>query len=194
MSNAGGFKTLNRYADMLAGNATFVPSSFDSIATVNITTTGIQEVNFTSIPQTYRHLQLRVMMKADSSSTPENYYLSLNGDTGFNYAIHKLIGNGSAASVDGAGTGSFNGIGPNAVPSNNQANVYAVSIYDILDYKDTNKNTTARGLHGYDANGSGQIVLQSGLWLNTAAVTALRWWRPTNIKPNSSFALYGIKG
>lgn len=180
-------------ASSISGNLWAPGKDYDSIATVTVGTTGIQQIDFTSIPQTYRHLQLRIMMKADSSSTPENYYLQINSDTGNNYAIHQLSGNGATASAGGTSTGAYQGVGPNAVPSNNEANVFAVSIYDILDYKDTNKYTTARGLHGYDANGSGSICLQSGLWLNTAAITALRWWRPTNIKVNSTFALYGIK-
>lgn len=184
---------LGGVASQISGHLWAPNQSFESIATTTISTTGISEVVFSSIPSTYTHLQLRVMSKADSSFTPENYYLQFNGDTGFNYAIHKLIGNGSTASTDGAATGSFQGVGPMPVPSNNESNVFAVTIYDILDYANTNKNTTARALHGYDANGSGQVILQSGLWVNTAAVTSIRWWRPTNIKPNSSFALFGIK-
>ena len=72
--------------------------------------------------------------------------------------------------------------------------MFATGTYDILDYKDTTKYTTMRGLAGQDSNGSGGVELVSGLWMNTAAVTAI------SVTPNTgtfqqytSFALYGIK-
>ena len=180
-------------ASQISGHLWSPGTDFDSIATVTISTTGIQEVVFSSIPQTYRHLQLRVMSKADVSNTPENYYLQMSGDTGYNYTQHEIVGNGSTATAAGTGSGGNPGIGTIPVPSNNEASIFGVTIMDILDYTNTNKYTTARYLNGWDGNGSGQIALKSGVWLNTAAVTSLRWWRPTNIKPNSTFALYGIK-
>ena len=185
---------LNTLAGIIASSGgAAAGGDFESIASVTISTTGIQEVVFSSIPSTYQHLQLRILSKADSSFTPENYFLQMNGDTGYNYAIHQLVGDGSSASASAAASGSYQGAGPFPVPSNNESSVFAATIIDILDYTSTNKNTTVRALHGYDANGSGQVQLKSSVWLNTAAVTQLRWWRPTNIKPNSSFALYGIK-
>jgi hypothetical protein len=75
------------------------------------------------------------------------------------------------------------------------ADVYCVSVIDILDYANTNKNTTVRTLQGRDTNGTGILALNSGAWYNTAAVTSItlaaRVYNPTSI---SSFALYGIKG
>jgi hypothetical protein len=71
--------------------------------------------------------------------------------------------------------------------------MFGALVIDILDYTNTNKNTTIRSLGGYDANGSGYLQLESMLWNNTAAINQIvlgtGGWAQY-----SSFALYGIKG
>jgi len=75
------------------------------------------------------------------------------------------------------------------------ANIYAVSVIDILDYANTSKNKTIRALDGMDANGSGQVILNSGLWINTAAITSVTLQASaSSFTTASHFALYGIKG
>jgi hypothetical protein len=192
MTNAGGFKSLTRYHDMLAGNAAFVSSSFESIATTTVGAGGAATVTFSSIPQTFQHLQLRVTAK--STGAGDSVKINFNSDSGNNYANHFLYGNGSAVS-SGAET-SINRINVYSMyASNSVANVFGVGIIDVLDYTNTNKNTTTRALGGFDQNSGGSLGLQSGLWLNTAAITSITF-TPQN--PDwaqySSFALYGIKG
>ena len=70
-------------------------------------------------------------------------------------------------------------------------------IFDILDYTNTNKNTTTRALTGNETNGTaGQAILfSSGNWRNTAAITSILIYPSSgNFSQYSSFALYGIKG
>jgi hypothetical protein len=106
--------------------------------------------------------------------------------------MHGLSGDGASVASEGYGT--QNRIFAVNSPVTN-ADVYCVSVIDILDYANTNKNTTVRTLQGRDTNGSGILALNSGAWYNTAAVTSItlaaRVYNPTSI---SSFALYGIKG
>ena len=52
---------------LLAGNAAYNPSSFESIATVTLGSSGA--VTFSSIPSTYKALQLRFMAKAIRDSS-----------------------------------------------------------------------------------------------------------------------------
>lgn len=66
---------------------------------------------------------------------------------------------------------------------------------DVLDYKNTNKYKTSRFLSGYDANGSGVIMLNSELWMSTAAITSITIDNTgSNFAQYSSFALYGVRG
>jgi hypothetical protein len=194
MSNAGGFKSLNRYYDMLAGNTTFVDSSFDSIQTVTVGAGGQSSVSFTSIPSTYKHLQVRYLSKNVASASYFETRLNSDASTS-NYTWHYLQGSGSAASAGAATTGTFPGAVINYAAGAG-ANIYSVGVIDFLDYTDTNKYKTIRSLSGFDANGSGFVSLTSSLWLNTAAITGIsfQYNGGTNVEQYSSFALYGIRG
>ena len=200
-SNAGGFTTKTRYPDMLAGNTVWNPysptGSYDSLASA--TGTGSSgTITFSNIPQTYTHLQLRVMMRGTSGAGgwATDSFFQINGDsTATNYYIHSLGGNGSAASAS-ANNNNTSLWFPN--PSGtNLANTYSVGIIDILDYTNINKYKTLKNLNGADLNGSGNVWLSSMLWKNTAAITSLSFIADptytTNWTTGSSFALYGVK-
>ena len=87
-----------------SASASFTPAahtSYESIATVTVGSGGSSSIDFTSIPSTYTHLQLRMTARctAQSGGNPTNVYLRFNSDSGSNYAWHQLAGNGSAASA-----------------------------------------------------------------------------------------------
>ena len=207
-SNAGGFTTKTRYPDMLAGNTVWNPytvvGSYDSIATV--TPSGSSgTVTFSSIPQTYTHLQLRIIARGTGTG---GYYTSvpitLNGDTTTgNYYNHTLGGNG-ASTVVPSGSGYATNSLINIPNSANTASVFAAGIIDILDYTSTTKNKTLRSLTGADLNNtsgfpySGAIFLSSMLWSKTPeAITSITFTADStysvNFATGSSFALYGVK-
>jgi hypothetical protein len=194
MSNAGGFKSLNRYYDMLAGNTTFVDSIFDSIETVTVGAGGQATISFTAIPATYKHLQIRAITKDTQASGAHSLRMQFNSDTGSNYTYHALTGDGSSAS-SGALTSQTN-LFPGYVMGTTGTSVFAASIHDILDYANANKYKVIRTLSGVDNNGSGNMGLFSGLWINTNAITSITILpaTSTNFSQYSSFALYGIRG
>jgi hypothetical protein len=114
-----------------------------------------------------------------------------NGDTGNNYAFHRLLGDaGSVQST--ASTGQAFIWTP---ASTTTANIFSAGIVDFLDYTSSSKNTTLRILGGR-AEGTGQIALHSGLWLNTAALTSFKVnsGSTTQFITGSRFSLYGIRG
>jgi len=172
------------------------PGYFESIATVTVGSAGASSIEFTNIPQNYTHLQVRLLTKNSSASGTSYWYLLMNGDTGFSYSNHQIYGNGTTAAGPDltSSSGGYAGWGPAITPGTSDSNIYASSVVDILDYTNTNKNTTIRGLHGYDANGSGTISLISTLWLNTAAITSLTWYRSgATMTQYTHAALYGIR-
>jgi hypothetical protein len=120
--------------------------------------------------------------------------ITFNSDTGSNYANHYLYGDGGGT---GAGANSSQTSMQNWVMSTDAANtsVFGASVIDILDYSNTNKYKTLRSLGGFDNNGDGYIVLNSGLWQSTSAITSISITMNsgTSFKQYSSFALYGIK-
>jgi hypothetical protein len=184
------------YGSMLAGNPVYEPpGDFQSIATVTVGSGGSSSITFSSIPATYAHLQIRAIAKAAPTATDIGYdlRLAMNSDTtGSNYECHYLFGNGSGA---GAGANTDNRIIGAAAGSGN-ANMFAVNIYDILDYTNTNKYKVVRALGADDFNGSGYMIMYSMLWMNTNAITSLTFDFHTgpSFGQYSQFALYGIKG
>ncbi len=177
------------YGSMLAGNPVYVvPGDFQSIATVTVGSGGATSAEFTSIPGTYAHLQIRALTGSSNAGT--GMRIEFNSDTTTaNYRNHYLYG----GSVAGAGTdGNLNAIG---VQGDGATVGMAGHIIDILDYTNTNKYTTVRSLSAYDANVTGLVWFQSTLWMNTAAITNIKINRNTSgFNQYSHFALYGIKG
>jgi hypothetical protein len=172
-----------------AGAAT----SYDSIATV--VTPNSNTVTFSSIPSTYTHLQIRIMGRTTNSGAGGEYCrLRYNGDTGSNYADHYLKGDGSTASAGADTTQTANYI-ERFANATNSSSIFGVAVIDILDYANTNKYKTLRSLGAYDANGSGNIFLYSGLWMSTSAITSISLISNSgNWADYTSIALYGIKG
>ncbi len=181
---------LGIYASQISGHL-FAPSgAYDSIATITVGSGGTASVTFSSIPSTYKHLQIRLIAQSNQSST--SGVMQLNGDTASNYSNHYLSGDGATASA-GSLLSSF--MYSNYIPSSSNTNVFGAGVIDILDYADTNKYKTFRSLSGADLNGSGGIALYSGSWRNTAAITSITLTRGVGLMSQySSFALYGIKG
>lgn len=168
---------------------------FESIATVTVGSGGAADIEFTSIPGTYQHLQVRGIYRNTSTNggSSRGTHLRLNGDTGSNYARHALIGTGSAAAAEAES--SINQIiwGSMTI-STDLASTYTCAVADFLDYSDTSKNTTVRFFAGREHNGSGLVILSSGLWNSASAVTSLKLSPVAdNFEQYSTFALYGIK-
>lgn len=178
-----------------AGLENLLVGSYDSIATSTLPSGG-GGLTFTSIPQTYTHLQLRILTKSQGSAT-DYYFWRLNGDAvSGNYRTHSLVGDGSSVSANTNPTGNTSAFIPHTIPGTTATNVFSAIIIDILDYKNTSKYTTMRTLSGFDANGSGQVAFSSGVWLNGSAVNSISigGYNTQLNSNNCSYSLYGIKG
>jgi hypothetical protein len=180
---------LGIYASQISGHLFGPTGAYDSIASTTVGAGGTSTITFSSIPSTYTHLQIRGL---SLNSSNVDYVLRYNGDSGSNYRGHVLYGDGSSIFSANTFGGTYTG---NDIAFNSGTTYPVAFVTDILDYTNTNKNTTLRGLYGTDANGSGQMAFISGLWMNTAAVTSITITATTGtFSQYSSFALYGIKG
>lgn len=170
-----------------------ISGSYEPIAVATVPSGGLASVTFGSIPQTYTHLQLRVTAKQTTAAAITTCNLYFNNDTtNTNYARHELYGNGSSVVSSGIASGSNNA---KIVFYAGNGTQFGSAIVDILDYTNTNKNTTVRSIGGVDDNGSGYATFTSGVWLSTAAITQMDITFTNAISAQySSFALYGIKG
>lgn len=165
--------------------------SFDSIQSYG---GGGATIDFTSIPSTYKHLQIRFIARGTSSNVQITQGFRINSDTGANYANHRLVSTGGVMySQNGVSdTQGFIGATEAAL---GVSNVYSGNVIDILDYSNTNKYKTIRILSGVNDNTNEEFQMRSTVWMNTAAITSVSLFLASgSFTSASSFALYGIKG
>lgn len=164
---------------------------FQSIATVSVGSGGSSVITFSSIPSTYKHLQIRMAFKM---STNDWVFARCNSDSTYtNYYTHYLEASGSAASSGNQQNSNITGMAIEYGQSN-ASSVFDVAVMDILDYSNANKYKTARTLRGCDNNGSGYVGVQSALWKDTSIISTLEIRSAQSFNQYSHFALYGIKG
>ena len=164
-----------------------IAPAYDSIQTVTASG-GETSLSFSSIPSTYKHLQIRCITSDASNAVVVMQY---NNDTGANYSWHSMYGNGgSAGAAQGSSANYMYFLFSSVV-----ASVYGASVVDILDYASTAKYKTLRSLSGSDENGSGNLTIHSGLWQSTSAINAIKIFPEAgNFRQYTQFALYGIRG
>ena len=169
-------------------------SSYESIETVTVGAGGAANITFSSIPATYKHLQVRGIVRSTRALSQAGLILRLNSDTGNNYSWHFLIANGSSVSSGNtSGLPSFMYLGEQPA-GDATSGVFGSVIIDILDYTNTNKYKTVRTLSGQDRSGSGEVGIISGSWRNTNTITSLTISEDvSSIAQFSSVGLYGIK-
>ncbi len=192
---------LPKYQDVWDGTTALFDSDYELIERVTAGSGGLSSISFTSVPTTYRHLQVRGLVKTNRVGTSGDWInLQFNSDTGSNYYTqHRLAGNGASASSGADGTGTR--IEVSRFPNASNTDIFGVLVLDILDYLSTNKHKTVKYLSGYDVNGTANtdnLYLASGLWSpSTIAAISTITFTPgggTAFPQYSSFALYGIKG
>lgn len=166
---------------------------YHSIATVSVTTATQAAAEFTNIPGTYKHLQVRGIMRSNRAAfSSDPWLIQVNSDTGSNYSWHYMVGDGSTAIANAGATQTsmLNYL----IANNTVSNVFGVAVLDILDYANTNKHKTFRSLSGVDNNGAGWVAINSGRWGSGNAITSIKIY-PENgsLMQYSHLALYGIK-
>jgi hypothetical protein len=171
------------------------PGAFESIATVNVSSS-TSTISFSSIPQTYKHLQLRITGRGENASNQQEMAMTYNGNTSGVYSRHLMYGDGSSVGADARGgtdTAFFmSWIAGGAATANAQG----ICIVDILDYT-SGKTKTTSVLTGLDRNGGGLVGIESSNFESNTAISSIS----ISTQPSggtfaqySSFALYGIKG
>lgn len=168
----------------------------EPIASTLVGSGGSGAIEFNDIPQTYKHLQIRIIGRDNRSGVSVNTsYLNINGDKGTNYSYHAVYGSGTSALATGLASNTF-GVNHQSTAGSATASAFAATVIDILDYSNTSKNKTIRSLSGYDDNSTGRIALWSSLWMSTNPVTSITFAPAVDAsyQQYSRFSLYGIRG
>ena len=151
-------------------------------------------VTFSSLgdySSTYNHLQLRYTAQTvGDATTLTAITFRLNSDTGENYTIHSLKGQGS--SVTSTSEVEITAIVLNdSLPRTSQTSKFGAGVIDFLEAFSTTKNKTIRTLYGAEVTGEKTIALHSAVWLDTDSITSIEL--SSTFGAGSRFSLYGIK-
>jgi hypothetical protein len=176
----------------LAAAGSGVASDYELISTT-IIGTAVASFDFTSIPQTYKHLQIRYSAK--SSSTPRDLAFRFNDITTSTYARHNLGATASSLFSQNSTT-QAQILMIDMMAATTVANSFGAGIIDVLDYTNTSKNKTVKALYGVVDTNRQAVYLTSGLSVNTPAITKITIFTNAvaDIATGSRFSLYGIKG
>lgn len=182
---------LSRLGAIAAANGG-AASDYESIETYDVASAQAY-VEFTNIPQTFKHLQLIAMIKRTGGNAADNTNIQFNGDTAANYSWHQFFGDGGTAYA-GAGASQTS---IRAIHSDATANVFGIAVIDILDYASTSKTKTTRTLAGWDDNfaTAGYSLERSGAWYSTSAISSIKLTPASgSLAQFSHFSLFGLKG
>lgn len=170
-------------------------SDYELISTTLLTGTQ-NAISLTSIPGTYKHLQLRYTLRGDSGFTGgQNVDITFNSDTGSNYAWHQMSSSGSTPTTSGASSQSVIRQNQGYPLGGNASGIYCAAVMDILDYASTTKTKTVRRMQGVLVPSNSWIKLDSGLWNSTDALTSINIsGTNNNFVAGSRVSLYGVKG
>lgn len=186
---------LNQIAAIHGTGVAASTTSYESIQTSNVGSGGSSSITFSSIPSTYKHLQIRAISRDSGAGVYNTYKVTYNGDTASNYSFHAMYGQ-NINSVDQFGNANQTGMIVYATPGAIASGIFGAQIIDILDYADTNKYKTQRSLGGVSENNDNNLMtFMSGSWRSTSAISSITITaNGATFQQYSQFALYGIRG
>jgi hypothetical protein len=148
-------------------------------------------VTFSAIPSTYTDLVVRLSLNNNSGSV-DRFYLIINNDTGNNYSLTRLVGDGSVATSTRQSGVAFMYLGFNTVPS--YTNIFGSSEIYIPNYATAAVHPVGSISVGERNASEAFIVPTAGLYNSATAITQLEIKSPIySFTTGSSFYLYGIK-
>ena len=143
-------------------------------------------VDFTSISGSYTDLIL--IINCTTATGGDDLWIRVNSDTGTNYSLTQMLGNGTSASSSRR-TNFSRFMADNAYPSTTQG---FNQIVHFMNYS----NTTTYKTFLSRANRADQYVGSTvGLWRSTSAITSINLLLAgaLSFASGSTFTLYGIK-
>jgi hypothetical protein len=187
-TNANGTSTSSSASNSVTP---IVPGAYELIQGAEMG--GLSTYTFSSIPQTYTALELRITLSSQNNG--DTARVRLNGSSAFVYVQNTMLWNSGAFSVYGANTTGWD-LFPYTNGLSGATRSPLLSILNVENYTSTSKHKTAfveGGMATTAANYSG--VIRGGLaFADTTAVTSLTVYGSGNFYTGSYIELYGIKG
>lgn len=164
-----------------------MPATFEPIATTTLGSNAAT-ITFSSIPSTYT--DLRLVLSCPGLSAADFPYFQFVTDTGANYSITRLRGNGTAASASQQ-------VSTTSIQAMNASITGSVSFFLTLDVNNYSSSSIFKtALISYNASeySSGNIGRCIGLWRSTNTITRIdiKTNNGNSYTTNTIATLYGI--
>jgi hypothetical protein len=162
-----------------------MPATYEPIATT--TTSGsASSVVFSSISGTYTDI---VVVANFQLSTATGFRGRVNGDTGSNYSLTNLGGNGTSASSSRESNATNWVLG--GVPTSASTDYDNNAIIHYMNYANTSTYKTV--INRFNS-ASKETMANANLWRSTSAINSITLYVASgNFVNGSTFTLYGIK-
>jgi len=162
------------------------------IASVEVGSAGASTIDFTSIPQGYTDLVIKINVRSSAAASLEDMYIRFNGSSASVYSSRNLRGNGAAASsASSSGTSVYIATVPAAT---NTANTFNNLETYIPNYTSSTAKSFSVDMVQESNGTTAWSGLIAGLWNPTvqAAITSITLFPDTNFAQYSTATLYGI--
>jgi hypothetical protein len=164
------------------------------IQAVTVGSGGAANIEFTSIPGTYTDLLLKLSVRSDRANATDNFsVVRFNEDSGANYSIRRLRGNGSAASSSTTSLVTQLSIDATIPGANATVSTFASTEIYIPNYASSNNKSIQFNSVGEDNVTQAFQFLTAGLWSNSSAISSIKLFsNNANYSQYSTAYLYGV--
>ena len=163
-----------------------MPATYEKIATTTLGSAAA-DITFSSIASSWT--DIRLVFTGTSSIDYSNLFCRLNSDTGTNYSLTRLSGDGSTAASAQQTNQTRIAIANQSTLRTSIPKFYTMDLFSYAG--STFKTMLCTGSE--DENGSGTVVRTVNLWRSTSAVsTILLYPSSGNFNSGTTATLYGI--
>ena len=168
-------------------------TTYEAIATVTVGSGGAANIEFTSIPNTFTDLVLKISVRsAATGATAVRCQLRFNGAANdANLTFRRLYGDGSGTGSDSGSTGHVAWMPDGSATANGFSNI---EVYIPNYASSNNKSFSADGVMENNAT-TAYMGLFADLWSSSSAITSIKVFEDNgaNLVQYSTATLYGIK-
>jgi hypothetical protein len=173
-------------------------STIGAVALISevVTSSSAADVTFSSIPTTFRDLQIRIRGRGTTAATAVAMLMQFNADTGNNYDWQYVRGTTTLAQAAGSVAQSSITIG-NLTAASATASLASALCVDVFDYRGTTFHKAAHSANGLKSNQASAsdlfTILTAGYWRSTSAINAVKVFPTAGaFVDNTVVSLYGV--
>lgn len=174
--------------------------SFEPISTYTVSGSTVSNITFNSIPQTYKHLQIRWLVKNTLNTNDYSNVLMTINSSSSTYRFYRI---GSFYNSGGAANNSANvstytyALANAAMPTagGNLTNIYGAGVIEIPNYSASSTYKTLMGGFGFSSNSNPEINFFGGsITPFSDAISSIVFLGDSDqFSIGSTISLYGIK-